>query len=148
MSGARDRAEFDTEQFREAVYRVTKMIPKGKVATYAQIATYVLSPRHARAVGNALKNLPRDRLDEVPWQRVINASGRVSYRGETVRPIRQERLLEAEGVELSPSGRIDLKTHRWAGPPEGWVPPFREPSSPRAWPKSRPSSRRRRTGTR
>lgn len=144
MSGVRDRAEFDTEQFREAVYRVTKMIPKGNVATYSQIATYVLSPRHARAVGNALKNLPRDRHDEVPWQRVINASGRVSYRGETVRPIRQEQLLSAEGVELSPSGRIDLKTHRWAGPPEGWRPIFREPPSPRPWPKERVSRRRHR----
>lgn len=146
MSGARDGAEFDTDQFREAVYLVTKMIPRGQVATYSQIATYVLSPRYARAVGNALKNLPRARLREVPWQRVINASGRVSYRGETIRPREQERLLSREGVEISPSGRIDLAVYRWSGPPEGWAPPFREPPEPKPWPRPRASTRRRRRG--
>lgn len=123
----RSSPDFDTDQFREAVYQVTRMIPRGRVATYSQIATYVLSPRHARAVGNALKNLPRSRQSQVPWQRVINASGRISYRGETERPARQEQLLKREGVIFDASGRVDLSTHRWSGPPEDWVPPFREP---------------------
>lgn len=140
----RAAASFDTERFRETVYELTRMIPRGQVATYSQIATYALSPRHARAVGNALKNLPRERQAEVPWQRVINASGRISYRGETVRPMRQEKLLEREGVGFDEAGRIDLSKHRWAGPPKDWTPPFRDPE-PRVSPPGRTRSRRRRS---
>lgn len=115
-----------TDAFREAVYQVTRMIPEGQVATYAQVATYVVSPRYARAIGNALKNLPPERHDEVPWQRVINSSGRISARGETHRPIRQERLLEREGVVFE-NGKVNLAVFGWQGPPAGWVPPFADP---------------------
>jgi methylated-DNA-protein-cysteine methyltransferase-like protein len=109
-------------EFCEAVYRVTKLIPKGQVATYGQIATYVVSPRHARAVGSALKHLPRRRSKEVPWQRVINASGRVSARGDVERPIVQERLLKKEGVVFDRSGKTNLAVFGWAGPGEDWEP--------------------------
>lgn len=120
-----------SEQFMEAVYTVTKMVPKGQVATYGQIATYVVSPRYARAVGRALKLLPPARKD-VPWQRVINAAGRISARGEVGRPILQEKLLKREGIVFEPSGRVNLAIFGWAGPPEGWIPPFDEPAPERA----------------
>lgn len=113
-----------SEEFFEAVYEVTKMVPAGQVATYAQIATYVISPRYARAVGTALKNLPKSRTKEVPWQRVINASGRVSARGEVRRPILQERLLKKEGIVFDASGRTNLAIFQWAGPGDDWEPPF------------------------
>ena len=103
------------------------MIPKGQVATYGQIATYVISPRYARAVGRALKLLPPSRGREVPWHRVINAAGRVSARGEVARPVRQERLLRAEGIVFDRSGRTNLAVFGWAGPPSGFRPSFAEP---------------------
>lgn len=120
-----------SEEFMEAVYAVTKMIPRGQVASYGQVATYVISPRYARAVGRALKHLPPGR-DDVPWQRVINAAGRVSARGDVERPVVQERLLKQEGVVFDPSGRVNLAIFGWAGPPEGWIPPFDEPAPERA----------------
>jgi methylated-DNA-protein-cysteine methyltransferase-like protein len=115
------------EAFAEAVYSVTKLIPKGQVATYAQVATYVISPRYARAVGAALKHLPRRRTKEVPWQRVINASGRISARGEVERPALQERLLKKEGVVFDESGKTNLAVFQWAGPGDDWVIPFEAP---------------------
>lgn len=115
------------EGFEEAVYRLTKLIPKGQVATYGQIATYVISPRHARAVGRALRNLPKARTKEVPWQRVINASGKISYRGDIHRPTIQLRLLKKEGVVFGPTGRTDLRIFGWVGPPKRWKIPFKAP---------------------
>lgn len=120
-----------SQEFMEAVYALTKMVPRGQVATYGQIATYVISPRYARAVGRALKHLPEHRTD-VPWHRIINAVGRVSARGDVQRPILQERLLVAEGIHLEPSGRVNLRIFGWAGPKVGWVPPFDEPAPERA----------------
>jgi methylated-DNA-protein-cysteine methyltransferase-like protein len=111
-----------SREFCEAVYTVTKLIPKGQVATYGQIATYVISPRHARAVGSALEHLPRRRSKEVPWQRVINAGGRISARGEVERPIVQERLLKREGIVFDESGRTNLVIFGWAGPGDDWEP--------------------------
>lgn len=120
------------DAFMEAVYAVTKMIPKGQVASYGQVATYVVSPRYARAVGRALKLLPQDRHAEVPWQRVINASGRVSPRGDPHRPVVQERLLIDEGVVFDGTGKTNLAVFGWTGPGEGWTPPYDEPKPERA----------------
>lgn len=111
----------------EAVYAVVCLIPRGQVASYGQVATYVVSPRHARAVGAALRHLPPDRHREVPWQRVINANGRVSHRGDVERPVAQTRLLEAEGVQFDEGGRVNLAVFGWRGPPADWQPPFPYP---------------------
>lgn len=102
--------------FAEEVYRITKLVPRGQVATYGQIATYVASPRYARAVGTALRNLPKSRAKEVPWHRVINAGGRISARGEVLRPNAQLRLLRAEGVVFDASGKTNLVIFGWTGP--------------------------------
>jgi len=110
------RLNVDLEDFAEKVYRLTKQIPKGQVATYGQIATYIYSPRYARAVGTALRNLPRKRSKEVPWHRVINAAGRISARGDVERPSVQERLLRKEGVVFDESGRTNLVIFGWCGP--------------------------------
>lgn len=91
-------------------------IPRGKVVTYGQVAAILGHPRAARAVGTALRMLPRILANEVPWQRVINASGRISARGDILRPELQRRLLEKEGIEFSRGGAVDLKRFLWKGP--------------------------------
>jgi len=122
------------------VYRVVRKVPRGKVVTYGQVAAILDQPRAARAVGQALRMLPPGLLNVVPWQRVINASGRISVRGDLHRPDRQHELLEAEGVRFSRSGVVDLERARWSGPPRPWVTGLRQemglhtgrvPASPR-----------------
>ncbi|HNS52245.1 MAG TPA: MGMT family protein [Anaerolineae bacterium] len=102
-----------TLPFPEQVYVVVQRIPEGKVATYGQIARILGRPRGAREVGWALRDLPDNR--DVPWQRVINAQGRVSFppgsQGATV----QQAMLEAEGVVFRPDGSVDLKRFGWEG---------------------------------
>jgi methylated-DNA-protein-cysteine methyltransferase-like protein len=104
-----------------AVYRLVRKVPRGTVVTYGQVAAILGHPRAARAVGQALRLLPRNLFSVVPWQRVINASGRVSLRGDVGRPDAQRRLLEAEGIRFDRSGRVDLKRARWPGPRREWV---------------------------
>ena len=89
---------------------MVRRIPKGRVATYGQIAELAGLAGHARQVGYALHALPDD--SRVPWHRVINAKGEISLRGD-FGPRMQRKLLEAEGVELDAKGRVSLKRFRW-----------------------------------
>lgn len=93
------------------IYAVVKRIPRGKVATYGQIAALADLPGHARQVGYALHATPEEL--EIPWQRVINAKGEVSPRVEPIYEDLQRSLLEAEGVEFDLQGRVDLERFRW-----------------------------------
>lgn len=86
-------------------------IPEGKVATYGQIARLVGRPRHARQIGYALAALPEEH--DVPWQRVVNTKGEISPRKKAGYDDYQRILLEAEGVEFNPAGRIYLKQFLW-----------------------------------
>jgi methylated-DNA-protein-cysteine methyltransferase-like protein len=140
--------------FRAAVWEIVRRIPAGKVSTYGQIASmiplregrYVLDRGAfgARWVGGAMAACP----DGVPWQRVVNGRGRISLaRGGGYE--RQKRLLEAEGVEFSPSGTIDLDRFGWKGPGGTWLRkrglekpfPLVEPSRAKIGPRS-PGARR------
>lgn len=96
--------------FYDAVWRLARKIPRGKVATYGQLATYLGSPRAARAVGYAMFNV---RDERVPWQRVINAKGEISIGGHLHRPDVQRAMLEREGVRFDKAGRIDLARYQW-----------------------------------
>jgi methylated-DNA-protein-cysteine methyltransferase-like protein len=93
-------------------------IPRGKVATYGQIATLAGYPRQARRVGLALGAPWRSGCGDVPWQRVLNAQGRVSARAPRPeralgsREAEQERLLKAEGIVFV-RGQTDLERYRW-----------------------------------
>lgn len=99
--------------FFEEVYKLVRQIPRGSVATYGQIALYLGDPRGARAVGWAM----RAAREGVPWQRVINAQGRISATGRDPADVEVQRvLLEAEGVRFSADGRVDLRVYRWEGP--------------------------------
>ena len=86
-----------------------RRIPRGRVATYGQIAEVAGLAGQARLVGYALHALGASRV--VPWQRVVNAQGRISLGGEEAET--QRILLEVEGIEFRPNGRIDLKVHGW-----------------------------------
>ena len=92
-------------------YDIVAMIPQGRVATYGQIAALAGLPGNARQVGYALHALPQG--SDVPWQRVINAQGRVSPRASPGWEGFQRQLLLEEGVVFKASGRIDLKRFGW-----------------------------------
>ncbi len=99
-----------SESYR-AIYEVVRKIPRGRVATYGQVAELAGLKGHARQVGYALHNLPEG--SNVPWQRVVNAAGRVSPRAWSGSEIQQQILLEEEGVVFDSGGRLDLETYRW-----------------------------------
>ena len=86
------------------IYAVVHKIPRGRVASYGQIAELAGMPRHARQVGYALHHLPDDA--GVPWQRVLNASGEVAKRAYPEDARWQRDLLEDEGVEFDVRGRV------------------------------------------
>ena len=93
------------------IYAIVNRIPEGKVATYGQVATLAGYPGQARQVGYALNGLPDD-LD-IPWQRVVNAKGKVSPRANPIFEEIQKQILESEGVFFDIHGRIDLSNHQW-----------------------------------
>jgi methylated-DNA-protein-cysteine methyltransferase-like protein len=94
------------------IYAAIRRIPKGKVATYGQIAKLAGLPRHPRLVGYALFNSEAD--SRLPWHRVVNAKGEISYSPSRRKADHLQRLLlEAEGVAFSERGRIDLARYRW-----------------------------------
>jgi methylated-DNA-protein-cysteine methyltransferase-like protein len=101
--------------FHTRVFDAVRLVPPGRVTTYGDVAGVLGSPRVARQVGWALAALPAG--IDVPWQRVINAQGRISHRGDPLRPSEQQRLLEAEGLRFSDSGRVeDFVELRWDWP--------------------------------
>jgi len=97
---------------------MVRQIPPGKVATYGQIAALV-GHCTARMVGYAMATLPEK--SDLPWQRVINAQGRISPRAKSSSTDFQRTLLAAEGILFKANGSIDLRIYRWAGPPLAWL---------------------------
>ncbi len=97
------------------IYKAVRRIPKGRVATYGQVAALAGLGGHARQVGYALSALSDEnpRQKGVPWHRVINARGEISVREEPGSDLVQRRALEAEGVQFGTSGRVSLERYRW-----------------------------------
>ena len=93
------------------IYRVVSCIPRGRVATYGQVADLAELPGCARQVGYALHSLADD--SDVPWQRVVNARGEISLRRERGIEPMQQQILEAEGLEFDARGRLDLSRVQW-----------------------------------
>ena len=93
------------------IYERVRCIPYGRVSTYGGIALIVGCS--ARQVGYALASTPRD--EGIPWQRVVNHLGRISVRNSGHPDLRQQLILEEEGVAFSSSGRIDLECFGWNG---------------------------------
>ncbi len=98
------------EGFHARVYERVRLVPAGRVTTYGDVAAALGSPRVARHVGWALAAL---RDEDVPWHRVINARGTISFKGDTARGELQRSRLEAEGVSFDERGRVALKQLRW-----------------------------------
>lgn len=90
---------------------MVRRVPRGRVATYGQIAELAGLDGHARQVGYALHHLPPH--SDVPWHRVLNARGEVSPRTAGDSHELQRMLLEAEGVEFDLRGRLKLAAYRW-----------------------------------
>ena len=115
----------DPQAFYTQVWNIVARIPRGKVASYGQIAKMIPPPNGVeleayvafgpRWVGGAMANCP----DDVPWQRVINSQGKISERPGAER---QRPLLEAEGVIFDTKDRVDLKKFSWSGRDESDIP--------------------------
>ncbi|MGK0358615.1 MAG: methylated-DNA-protein-cysteine methyltransferase-like protein [Bradymonadia bacterium] len=99
--------------FNEAVYLLVRQVPPGRVTTYGDIAGFLGSRRVARHVGFALAALADP---TVAWHRVINAQGRISFKGDSGRAMQQRALLEADGIQFDARDRVDLKALRWLFP--------------------------------
>jgi len=108
----------DPQAYYRQVWDLVRQIPRGRVATYGQIAKMIPPPNGTeieayvafgpRWVGGAMATCP----DDVPWQRVINSKGEISERAGAER---QRVFLEQEGVEFDAKNRIDLKKYGWKG---------------------------------
>ena len=97
--------------FFENVYEAVQLIPRGKVATYGQIARMIGAPRSSRAVGYALHANPRPVI--IPCHRVVNREGRLAPAFAFGGPEIQARLLESEGVRVSADFVVDLGKYLW-----------------------------------
>ena len=97
------------DRFFARVYALVREIPRGRVATYGQVAVLLGVPRGARAVGWALRALPAAQAARVPWHRVVGAGGRISPRAGPGPQI-QRRRLRKEGVRFR-GAVVDLARH-------------------------------------
>src|SRR5213596_1183480 len=97
-------------KYRERVYKLVRKIPRGRVMTYGQIAVILGQGYTPRTVGFVMHGADENKT---PWHRVINSQGRCSTGGVVLPPDKQQRMLEAEGVEFDESGRCDLESLLW-----------------------------------
>ena len=97
------------DSFQQRIWQIVAAIPYGHVATYGDVARLAGSPRAARQVGGVLSRLPEGTT--LPWHRVVNRHGTISMQGDSL--LRQRDALEAEGIEVSDEGQLDLETYRW-----------------------------------
>jgi methylated-DNA-protein-cysteine methyltransferase related protein len=98
------------DQYRERVYQIVRRIPRGRVMTYGQIA-YILGQGYTpRTVGFVMHGANEKKT---PWHRVINSQGRCSTGGVVLPADKQQRMLEAEGVEFSAGGSCSLEKVVW-----------------------------------
>jgi methylated-DNA-protein-cysteine methyltransferase related protein len=99
-----------TSDSHRRILEVVRSIPRGRVATYGQVAELAGLPRQPRLVGYALASLGAS--TSVPWHRVVGARGLISLRGDA--GVVQRLRLAAEGVEVNDVGKLDLVRYRWA----------------------------------
>lgn len=97
----------------ELIYEQVKKIPRGKVATYGQIAMLAGNPRWARAVGYALHANPDP--DSIPCYRVLNRFGGLAPAFAFGGAGKQAELLRADGIEVREDGTVDLEKYLWNG---------------------------------
>ncbi len=93
------------------VIKVVQSIPAGKVATYKQVAELAGNPGASRGVSWILHSCST--VYKMPWHRVINSKGGISFEKDTHNFRAQKRFLQQEGVVVSDIGEIDLKQFQW-----------------------------------
>lgn len=119
----------NAQSFFETVWDIVRQIPAGKVSSYGQIASMIppdvdteptrmkrLAPRW---VGTALRKTPRGK--SIPWQRVINSGGAISFPAGSPQAEEQRRLLEMEGVCFDQRGKVDFTRFAWDGPDQDYL---------------------------
>jgi methylated-DNA-protein-cysteine methyltransferase-like protein len=105
-----NRAIEESPAYRDRVYEIVRRIPAGRVMTYGQIADMLGEGYTARTVGFVMHAADEE---TTPWHRVINSQGGCST-GRIILPQdKQQRMLEAEGIEFNTRGRCDLGRYRW-----------------------------------
>ena len=97
----------------EKIYALVGKVPRGRVASYGQIARLV-DRCTARMVGYAMAAVPEG--SGIPWHRIINSQGRISPRSAGDGSLAQKALLESEGISFDVAGRVDLEKVSWRGP--------------------------------
>ncbi len=105
-----DNRLVDRNETRTIILQILGSIPKGKVATYGQVAKLAGVPRHARYVGTILRNLPHG--SSIPWHRVLNGKGESSFPEGSERWLLQRQKLEQEGITII-GNKIQLKCYLW-----------------------------------
>ncbi len=95
----------------QRIWQVVALIPRGRVATYGDVAHHAGLGRAARRVGLALRQLPEG--SRLPWHRVINSAGKPSLPADSTSGQLQRQRLIHEGITFSASDRIDLISRRW-----------------------------------
>jgi methylated-DNA-protein-cysteine methyltransferase-like protein len=108
-SSTKRSSAVDVDAHVQRVLATVDSIPRGRVATYGDVAREAGLPRRARFVGRVLRRLPAG--SKLPWHRVVNASGTSSLKGASARE--QRRRLASEGVELPMRGRIESRHFVW-----------------------------------
>ncbi len=103
----------DAESFRSRVYAITAQIPRGKVASYGLVALLAGRLGAARAVGTAMRKVPRHL--KLPCHRVLKSNGELAPRH--LFSGRQKQMLLAEKVHFQKNGRVDMQRSEWDGPP-------------------------------
>ena len=94
----------------ERIWQALSQVPYGKVVSYGQLAELAGLPGCARLVGGTLKKLPEG--TQLPWHRVINAAGKISFAPQSPAFREQKQRLQAEGIEFD-GARISLRRYRW-----------------------------------
>jgi len=97
-------------ELKQRLLQVIGSIPEGRVSTYGDVARMAGAPNHARFVGTLLKNLPFG--SKIPWQRVINSKGEISFPPGSDSWQRQRDRLLAEGVKVN-GNKVSLRQYRW-----------------------------------
>lgn len=95
----------------QSILTVISQIPYGAVTSYGDVAKRAGLPGYARYVGFVLRNLPEQTT--VPWHRVVNAKGLISFPANTEKHTEQRLRLESEGISFLPTGKVKLSTNSW-----------------------------------
>lgn len=114
----------NAKSFFERIWDIVLQIPAGKVSSYGQIASMIppddtMDPAQMRSlaprwVGTALRKTPRGK--SIPWHRVINSRGTISFPPGSYHAEEQRRLLELEGIVFDSRGKVSFAHYAWAGP--------------------------------